>query len=55
LIIALACTVISCIARYAKSVSFSGWPIAKAALPPTWPVSFEAVAYPSASADAIAE
>ena len=42
--IALACTVISWTARYAKSVSFSGWPSAKLPLPPEWPVSVEAVA-----------
>src|SRR5712691_4899679 len=47
-------TVISCTARYAKSITFSGCPIANAALPPLWPVSVEAVAYPSCSADAIA-
>src|SRR2546425_7274685 len=47
-------TVMSCTARYAKSITFSGCPIANAALPPLGPVSVEAVAYPSCSADAIA-
>jgi len=41
---ALALTVISCSDRYAKSISFSGWPSAKLALPPTCPVSVELVA-----------
>src|SRR5262245_3700492 len=40
--------------RYARSTSFSGWPSAKSAVPPTWPVSVPAVAYPAASAAASA-
>ena len=52
--IAFALTVISCSERYAKSVTFSGCPIPKLALPPTCPVSVELVAYPRRSASAIA-
>src|SRR5437870_368214 len=43
---ALAFRVISWTARYPKSISFSGWPMAKAAPPPEWPVSVLAAAYP---------
>ena len=43
-------TVISCTARYPKSISFSGWPSANAAVFPTWPVSVPAVAYPATTA-----
>src|ERR1700680_3040673 len=45
---------VSCTARYPKSISFSGWPGAKLAVSPAWPVSVDAVAYPLRSAAASA-
>src|SRR4029077_10768516 len=49
---ALPCTAVSWMARYPKSISFSGWPGAKLAVSPAWPVSVDAVAYPLRSAAA---
>src|SRR5580698_10394647 len=46
---ALDLSVISCAERYPQSISFSGWPIAKLALPPSCPVSVIAAAYPRCS------
>src|SRR5687767_10674880 len=45
--IPLDCTAVSCTARYPKSISFSGCPMAQSAPPPpSWPLSVPATTYP---------